>query len=232
MRIVILSSETIHHTYFINYLMSKGIEVDRVIYETAGVKPKFDTKLSFMDELEAFENEHFFTNLSDKVEGIPIHEVENINNDQSVELIKNAQFDVGVVFGTRKILPHIIDLFPNELLNVHRGMVAHYRGLDSDYWCAYHGDYENIGVTIHKVDKDLDTGDVAYQEAIEMQQGMRVAHLRYHTSVLAADLMFKTLDRIDKGEMTFEKQTSFGRYYSFFPSIFESYLNKFNRDNE
>ena len=40
----------------------------------------------------------------------------------------------------------------------------YYRGLDSDLWAIYHRDYKNIGVTIHMVDSELDTGEILYQE--------------------------------------------------------------------
>ena len=63
--------------------------------------------------------------------------------------------DLGVVFGTRKISTKIINLFKFGLINIHRGIVEKYRGLDSEYWALYHRDYKNIGITIHQVSEDL-----------------------------------------------------------------------------
>ena len=78
--------------------------------------------------------------------------------------------DLGVVFGTRKISKKIINLFKFGLINIHRGIVEKYRGLDSEYWALYHRDYKNIGITIHQVSEDLDTGKVIVQRKLKMKK--------------------------------------------------------------
>ena len=57
-----------------------------------------------------------------------------------------------------KLIKILFQFFKFGLINVHRGIINKYRGLDSDLWAIYHKDLDNIGVTIHKVDENLDTG--------------------------------------------------------------------------
>ena len=83
-------------------------------------------------------------------------------------------------------------MFKDGLINVHRGSTI-LSWLDSDLWAIYHRDYKNIGVTIHMVDSELDTGEILYQENILMHKGMKTHQLRYYTTKIATDLIYKSI---------------------------------------
>ena len=124
----------------------------------------------------------------------------------------------------------MIDLFPDGLLNVHRGIAQEYRGLDSDYWAIYHGDYDNLGVTIHKVEPALDTGPIAAQRKLRLTNDMRIYHLRYFGTVLAAEMMRTVLKGYIDGAMEVWPQGKRGRYYSFMPLVLRNLIaTKFHK---
>ena len=59
-------------------------------------------------------------------------------NPESLGLI------IGIVFGCRKIKQDIIKSFNYGLINIHRGVIKKYRGLESDLWALFYKDFNNI----------------------------------------------------------------------------------------
>jgi len=215
--IAILSTDTPHHRYFINVLLDGGVPLQGCVFETEYVQAPFATGPLFEEEEKAFEEGSFFENVSKELDRVAIHEVANINTPDGLEAIRSMAPTFAIVFGTRKLSPNVIDLFPNGLINVHRGIAQYYRGLDSDLWAIYHRDYGNIGVTIHKVDKELDTGAIAAQKRLVLDKTIRTHQLRYHTTVIAAELTLDAARQYLDGCLVSAVQERVGRYYSFMP---------------
>jgi methionyl-tRNA formyltransferase len=213
-RIIALSTNTRHHRYMFNVLRQEGIEIDAVIFETDRVEPSFPIEQVFEAEEAAFEAEAFGEQPIDWLTAI---EVENINQRKSLDEIAARRPDIAVVFGTRRLSDDLIRLFPDGLLNVHRGIAQKYRGLDSDLWTIYHSDYAALGVTVHRVESELDTGEVVGQRLLELNHGMKCHELRYQISVFATDLMTVALRDYQNSQMKSWPQETVGRYYSFMP---------------
>jgi hypothetical protein len=75
--------------------------------------------------------------------------------------------DVVVVIGTRIIGRQTLDAINVPLINCHSGINPKYRGQAGGYWARAMGDPENAGVTVHLVDKGVDTGAVLFQNRVE-----------------------------------------------------------------
>lgn len=223
-RLVLLSSDTNHHRSFIHKLRKAGLGFDHTLFETDPVQAPFPTGPLFEEDQDRFEREMWNGLLS--LEGLQTSEVENINNAQASALIKNLKPDLGVVFGTRRLKPELIELFPDGLINVHRGIAKEYRGLDSEFWAAYHSDWNNIGVTLHKVDNDLDTGAIVETCRMPLKPGMKCHQLRYYTSELAIEMMIRALKVYRAGKLSPTPQTTLGRYYSFIPLDLKKIVQK------
>ena len=230
MRIAILSTETYHHTYFINCIAS-SFNVASVFYETEHLSFPFDTDSPFMEEENAFENRNFFIDIPDAVsDKIPIHRVPNVNVHEFRDMVQAYEADLALVFGCGKIKPHVFSLFNKGLINVHRGIATEYRGLDSDLWAIYHDDFNNIGVTLHFVDEELDTGDITKVERITYTESDKIFHLRYKSTILATEMMIDVISKYCKNELSRMKQTKYGRYYSAMPTVLTAEcIKKFDR---
>ena len=225
MKIFFLSSDTDHHRYTINYLKKHNIHFEKYIFETTGVRPLFNVKTYYEKNQKKYERKNFFVKLSKNIEKEKILKTKNINNFESYNYIKKLKPDLGVVFGTRKISKKIINLFKFGLINIHRGIVEKYRGLDSEYWALYHRDYKNIGITIHQVSEDLDTGKVIVQRKLKMKKNFKIYMLRYITTVIATKEIVKIIKYFLKNKkFKYSNINPSGRYYSFMPSIIKNNL--------
>ena len=212
-RVVVITSDTNHHRFFLNQMRAAGVLIDIVLFETDTVQAPFRTGPLYEEEQEIFECTRWSGNLA--LVGFDVFRCANVN--QVTEHVATLEPEIGVVFGSRRLSPQFISLFPSGLINVHRGITGEYRGLDSELWAAYHGDWGNIGVTLHMINEELDTGDIVFQQRLELANGMRLPHLRAHTTEIATVGMISVLNELMAGRLVRKKQEAIGRYYSFMP---------------
>ncbi len=83
------------------------------------------------------------------------------------------------VYGTRIISQRTLDAVEAPFINYHAGINPKYRGQHPAYWARVEGDEVNAGVTVHLVDKGVDTGDVVYQAPVEFTAGDNIATYQY-----------------------------------------------------
>lgn len=94
--------------------------------------------------------------------------VSSINNKETIEILKKENPDLVIVNGTRIISEKVLNSVGAIFVNTHVGITPNYRGVHGGYWALVNNDIENCGVTVHLVDKGIDTGGVLYQEMIEI----------------------------------------------------------------
>lgn len=75
-------------------------------------------------------------------------------------------YDFIISFGYRHIIKaEIIDLFPDKIINMHISFLPYNKGADPNLWSYLENSPK--GVTIHKIDKGLDTGDIILQKEVQ-----------------------------------------------------------------
>ncbi len=234
MKIAILSTDTSHHRYFINSIDKEGIKISKYIFETTFVKSKYKKLNFFQIEENDFEKKNFFRNVSSILKKKKLIKLKNINSKASLKILKKNQFDIGIVFGCRKIQQNVIKAFKYGLINVHRGVINKYRGLESDLWALFFKDFNNIGVCLHLIDHDLDTGDIIAQKKIKLMKNMQIYHIRYYTTLLATNMIIDLIKNKFKKLKYARKQKKIGKYFSFMPhhkkkkakTNFDKYIKK------
>ena len=105
--------------------------------------------------------------------------IESINDDEVITILQNIQPDAVVVNGTRIISKRVIESIKAPFLNTHAGITPAYRGVHGGYWALVQDDMAHCGVTIHIVDSGIDTGNIVYQDTIEIckQDSFNTYHL-------------------------------------------------------
>lgn len=97
--------------------------------------------------------------------GIPVHLTERVGSD-TIELVRHAAPDVIVVNSWYTWMPpELYELPPHGTLNLHDSLLPKGTGFSPVLWSLISGESQ-IGLTIHRMDQDLDTGDILVQHAL------------------------------------------------------------------
>ncbi len=93
--------------------------------------------------------------------------VSSVNSDRCIEALQSAAPDVVAIAGTRVIAERVLTSVKTKFINIHAGITPLYRGVHGGYWSLVHNDRNNCGVTVHLVDKGIDTGGIVHQALIQ-----------------------------------------------------------------
>ena len=220
MKLVILTTETLHHCYFVREVTATN-SVDLVVIERDHPIAPFDTHHAFEDQRDAHERATWFGDgCASVVEFAETLEVKSANDPDAADSLRRIQPEVIVVFGTAKLSRAVIETCPHGIVNLHGGDPEHYRGLDSHLWAIYHGEFEHLQVTLHRVNERLDDGDIVAQHPLPLHRGMGIHELRRARSEVWVDVVRTALEQWDRdGRFASRPQRQRGRYYSFMPAV-------------
>ena len=104
-----------------------------------------------------------------------------------------------------------------QVINIHPALLPRNRGLMPCFWALANGDSET-GVTVHRVDAELDTGVVLAQCKVPIRTGDSVVSLSERCSEAASDLVLKVIRDIEAGTTTETQQDPTGTSYYSWPS--------------
>jgi len=132
---------------------------------------------------------------------IPVLTPEKLDAD-AMTAIRSYECDYGICVAYGKIFPEdLIASFPKGVLNVHYSLLPKYRGATPLETALLSGESET-GVTIQKMVKELDAGDIIAQEATNILPGETARELRPRLITLGAELLVATLPKYLEGEIT------------------------------
>lgn len=134
--------------------------------------------------------------------GIPVYQFEKIR--QNMDAIREIDYDIALVASFGQILS---EEFLNHRLtiNVHPSLLPKYRGATPIQSAILNGDSET-GVTIMKLVKEVDAGDILLQEKVEIEQGEVYSSLANRLGLIGGDMAVHALNLIESGNAHFKPQ--------------------------
>ena len=132
---------------------------------------------------------------------IPVMTPEKLNAE-TIAAIGSLGCDYAVVVAYGKIFPEeLINVFPRGVLNVHYSLLPKYRGATPLETALLAGERET-GVTVQKMVKELDAGDILAQETTEIARDETARELRPRLISVGANLLVNTLPAYVQGDVT------------------------------
>ena len=131
---------------------------------------------------------------------IPVLQPVKLNDPMFFSEIEKLKPDLIVVVAFR-ILPE--ELFPmatKGAINLHGSLLPKYRGAAPINWAIINGEKET-GVTTFFLKKAVDTGNLIAQEKIPITPDMTAGELHDVMAEKGGDLLIKTIEMIEKGEV-------------------------------
>ncbi|MQA07687.1 MAG: methionyl-tRNA formyltransferase [Pseudonocardiaceae bacterium] len=121
------------------------------------------------------------------------------DDQELVSRIKEAEPDIIVATNWRTwIPPQIFNLPPHGTLNVHDSLLPAYAGFAPINWAVLNGE-EEVGVTAHIMNDELDAGDIVLQQSVKVQPRDTATDLVRATTEFFGPITLAALDRIASG---------------------------------
>lgn len=138
--------------------------------------------------------------------GIKVYQPQSLKGPEAAELMREIKPEIAVVVAYGKILPEEILKIPKYgCVNGHASLLPKYRGASPIQWCIVKGE-SKTGVTIQQMDCGIDTGDILAVRETDIGTEETAEELFERLSVITAELMTETLDKIAAGTVAPQKQ--------------------------
>ena len=144
----------------IKHLLAKGYSFKAIVTEEA--YEEYDIKHTDFESLAKENGAAFFM-------------VKSVNNEELIKLVKDNKVRVAISVNWKYTLPKkFLDLFECGILNFHLGNLPDYKGNATVNWTIINGE-SYINGNIHKMDPELDAGDVVARKAIPITSETYIA---------------------------------------------------------
>lgn len=144
--------------------------------------------------------------------GIPLHLTETVDAE-TIDLVKRAQPDVIVVNSWYYRMPaELYDLPPHGTLNFHDSLLPRFTGFSPVLWALISGASE-FGLTVHRMDDGLDTGDILVQRSLPIGPTDTGTELVLRGMDLIPGVLAEALTALDSGTAVWRPQNKAERTY-------------------
>jgi len=136
---------------------------------------------------------------------LPFYTPETLNVE-AIQHIQSFGCDYAIVVAYGKIFPQVlIDIFPKGVLNIHYSLLPKYRGA-SPVEAALLNNDAITGVTIQKMTKALDAGDIVAVKEMAIEPLDTTVTLRPKLITLGAELLCEILPEFESDTIAFSPQ--------------------------
>lgn len=136
---------------------------------------------------------------------IPLLQPEKLKNPEFIENLKNLEADAFVVVAFRMLPKDVWQIPAKGTFNLHASLLPQYRGAAPINWAIINGETET-GVTTFLIDEKIDTGNILLKETTPITDEDNVGTLHDRLAEIGKELIIKTLDGLEKNELTPQPQ--------------------------
>ncbi len=138
--------------------------------------------------------------------GLKVFQPKRLKDPETIRTLEEMPADAIVVIAFGQIVPaSILHMKKYGCINVHGSLLPKYRGAAPIQWAVIDGERES-GVTIMQMDEGLDTGDMLLKGSVVLDEKETSGSLFDKLSALGASLCVEALEKLERGELTPEKQ--------------------------
>lgn len=133
--------------------------------------------------------------------GLTLYQPENVNTVESVNFLKKFNVDFFIVIAYGQLLSKQLLEIPSIVsLNVHGSLLPKYRGAAPIERAVINGE-RITGVTLIKVIKDLDAGEMYLRREIEISDNMTSGDVESKLKVFGAQILIEGIKGLQNGKL-------------------------------
>lgn len=131
---------------------------------------------------------------------------QNINSEEFIQVVRKYNCDLFVSMSFNQIFQtEIINLPRYKTINCHAGKLPFYRGRNILNW-ALINDEKEFGITVHYIDKGIDTGDIILQRNYSISDNDTYATLLEKAYIECATILYDAIVLFKEGFVEAKKQ--------------------------
>lgn len=139
-------------------------------------------------------------------EDIPVYQPSTLRSQEVYDILASIQPDIIIVAAYGMFLPkNILELPRYGCINVHASLLPKYRGASPINAAIIEGESQT-GVTIMKMAKGIDTGDMLISRAVDILPDDSYASLHDKLAPVGGQLLLEALDLIEGGRAVYTPQ--------------------------
>jgi methionyl-tRNA formyltransferase len=165
---------------------------------------------------------------------IPILTVSNHNRPVSQLFLEKAAPDLIVFTGGGLIRENILRIPHLGVLNCHSGWLPKYRGMDVIEWAVLEADsrHPEVGITLHFMDRGVDTGPILLQQKVGVKQGDTFAGIRLRLEPMMVNLIIEGVCGLRDKTLQAEQQAPEGgsQFYIMHPRLQAVAVNQLKKN--
>jgi methionyl-tRNA formyltransferase len=139
-------------------------------------------------------------------QGLDLIATDNVNTPEIVDKMRAVAPDLILVAAFGQLLKDPILTMPRLFcLNVHASLLPAYRGAAPLQWGIWNGD-KTTGITIQKMVKKLDAGDILVQEAFPIEPDWTSVELLEKAAVVGGECLLRAVKLVESGKFTLVPQ--------------------------
>lgn len=132
---------------------------------------------------------------------IPVLQPTNLKNPEFQEELSGLKADLQIVVAFRMLPESVWNMPHMGTFNLHASLLPNYRGAAPINWAIINGEKET-GVTTFFLKHEIDTGNLLFQEKVEILPEDDLGTVYEKLMKIGAELVVKTVDAISKGEVS------------------------------
>jgi peptidoglycan/xylan/chitin deacetylase (PgdA/CDA1 family) len=140
-------------------------------------------------------------------ERVQVRRFDRIHSPEAVAAVRAFAPQLGVSVGAPVLRKSLFTVPELGTLNLHKSLLPEYRGLPPGFWELRDG-AETAGVTVHWVDKGLDTGRIVLQRSVPIPPWTTWPGLRLVLDDIGAELLVQAIGAVEQGNGQGVQQTS------------------------
>lgn len=138
--------------------------------------------------------------------GLKILQPEKFRDPDFLQALAELKADLQLVVAF-KMLPEVVwNMPPLGTVNLHASLLPDYRGAAPINWAVMNGEKVS-GVTTFLLKHEIDTGNIIFQEKVEIGEEMTAGELHDELMEKGAELLLKTVEAIETGNYPLIEQT-------------------------
>jgi len=130
--------------------------------------------------------------------GLNVLQPKNLKAPAFIEELKALKADLQIVVAFRMLPAVVFEMPPKGTVNLHASLLPQYRGAAPINWAIINGEQET-GMTTFFIEQQIDTGELIYQESIDIPFWETAGELHDRMMEEGAELVLKTAKAIEKG---------------------------------